>query len=243
MPPRASPPASSPRTKGEATRERILVTAERLFAERGIEGVSVRSILAEAGVNAALANRHFGGRDGLVAEVLRRALGPLDEERQRLLAEVEARGDRATVEDVLRALFAPGVRWLYAEPDRARLLAQLQTSNDPALRAMHTRHFDAPLQRFAEALVRTTTPHLGPREFVARFTLAHGALQAVYRHGLEVARIARERLGPGAVPSEADWIDELVAFCAAGFRAKVANPTEAPPPPGAARSPRRRNRR
>ncbi len=36
------------------TRNRILDAAERLFAERGIETVSVRSILAEAGVNVAL---------------------------------------------------------------------------------------------------------------------------------------------------------------------------------------------
>lgn len=211
------------------TRERILVTAERLFSERGIEGVSVRTILAEAGVNAALANRHFGGRDGLVDEVLRRAVGPLNERRLLLLEEVEARGDRATVEDVLRALFAPGIRWLFEQPDRARLLAQLQTSNDPKLRVLHRLHFDAPLQRFAEALVRTTKPHLGPRDFVCRFTFAHGALQAVYRHGFEVARLARERLGPDAAPTERDWVDQIVAFCSAGLRAQL-SPTAATEP-------------
>ncbi len=218
-----------------ATRERILRSAERLFAERGIEGVSVRAILADAGVNVALAHRHFGGRDGLIEAVLLRAVGPLEERRLLLLEEVEARGDRATLEDVLRALFAPGVRWLYEQPDRARVLAQLQTATDPKLRALHRRHFDAPLQRFAEAMVRTIEPHLGPMEFVCRFTFAHGALQAVYRHGLEVARIANERLGPGAVPSEADWVAQIVAFCAAGLRA-----TSPPVAPTATRAPKKR---
>ena len=216
-----------PRKVGE-TRERILLTAERLFSERGIEGVSVRTILAEAGVNVALAHRHFGSRDGLIDEVLLRAVGPLNERRLLLLDEVEARGDRATVEDVLRALFAPGIRWLFEHPDRARLLAQLQTATDPKLRALHRHHFDAPLQRFAEALVRTVSPHLGPREFVCRFTFAHGALQAAYRLAFEVARLARERLGPDAVPNERDWVDQIVAFCAAGLRAEAAPRAAAP---------------
>lgn len=213
-----SPPRPS---KGDATREKILAAAEKLFAKRGIDGVSVREILAHAKVNVALAHRYFGGRDGLIDEVLRRAVGPLNEHRLLLLDAAEARGDRMVLEDVLRALFAPSIRWLFEQPERARLLAQLQTANDPRLRALHRRHFDAPLQRFAEAMVRTTEPHLGPGEFVARFTFANGALQAVYRHGLEVARLAHEKLGPDAVPHERDWLEQIVAFCAAGLRAQI----------------------
>ncbi|HEY5959070.1 MAG TPA: TetR/AcrR family transcriptional regulator [Polyangiaceae bacterium] len=207
--------------QGDNTRERILVTAERLFAERGIEGVSVRTILSEAGVNVALAHRYFGGRDGLIDAVLRRAVGPLNERRLLLLEEVEVRGERATLEDVLRALFAPSMRWLYEQPERARLLAQLQTATDPKLRALHLQYFDAPLQRFAEAMVRTIVPRPGPLEFVCRFTFVNGALQAVYRHGFEVARLANKRLGSRAVPDERDWVEHIVAFCAAGLRAEV----------------------
>jgi len=225
--------ASRPRKVGE-TRERILATAERLFSERGIESVSVRTILSEAGANVALAHRHFGGRDGLIDEVLRRAVGPLNERRLLLLEEVEARGDRATVEDVLWALFAPSIRWLFEHPDRALLLSQLQTATDPKLRALHRRHFDAPLQRFAEALVRTVTPRLGPREFVCRFTFAHGALQAAYRLAFEVARLSRERLGEDAVPDERDWVDQIVAFCAAGMRAETAPSASVAPKRGSA---------
>jgi AcrR family transcriptional regulator len=217
---RSNRSSSVPR-KGKDSRERILAAAERLFSERGIEGVSVRAILAEAGANVALAHRYFGGRDGLIEEVLRRAVGPLNERRLLLLEAVEARGDRSTLEDVLQALFAPSVRWLFEQPDRARLLAQLQTATDPKLRALHRRYFDAPLQKFAEAMVRTVEPRLGHMEFVARFTFANGALNAVYRHGMEVARSARKLLGPDAVPNERDWVDQIVAFCAAGLRATV----------------------
>ncbi len=230
-----------PRRAGE-TRERILVTAERLFAERGIEGVSVRAILAEAGANVALAHRHFGGRDGLIDEILRRAIGPLNEHRLLLLEEVEARGVRATVEDVLRAMFAPGIRWLFEQPERARLLAQLQVSPDPKLRALHRQHFGAVIERFAEALGRAVPAHVGGRDLVCRFTFVLGAGQATALHAAEMARVARERLGPEAVPGERDWVDQIVAFCAAGLRAEVGRAAAATPP-GSGRGGAGRSRR
>jgi AcrR family transcriptional regulator len=217
--------------RGE-TRERILATAERLFAERGIEAVSVRSVLAEAGVNVALAHRHFGSRDGLVDEILRRAIGPLNERRVLLLEEVEARGPRASVEDVLRAMFAPGIRWLFEQPRRARLVAQLQASTDPRLRALHRQHFEPLIERFAQALVRTVDPRLGARDFVCRFTFVLGAGQATAFHAAEMMRIARQRFGAEAVPGERDFVEQIVAFCAAGLRAEVARSSPAATPPG-----------
>ena len=73
------------------TRTRILEAAERLFAERGIEAVSVRSILVEAGVNVALAHYHFGSREGLITELLRMRVGPLMQELLRRLDEARPR--------------------------------------------------------------------------------------------------------------------------------------------------------
>src|ERR1700741_3986098 len=63
----------------EFTRERILKTALRLFADRGYEAVSVRTIAAKAHVNQAAINYHFAGKDGLYREVLRGALRALTE--------------------------------------------------------------------------------------------------------------------------------------------------------------------
>jgi AcrR family transcriptional regulator len=63
----------------EITRERILKAAERLFADRGYEGTSVRAIVAKARVNQAAINYHFAGKDGLYREVLRAAFRALTE--------------------------------------------------------------------------------------------------------------------------------------------------------------------
>ena len=58
----------------EITRQRILKAAVRLFADRGYEATSIRTIAARANVNQAAINYHFKSKDGLYHEVLRRAL-------------------------------------------------------------------------------------------------------------------------------------------------------------------------
>src|SRR5262249_52001212 len=63
----------------EVTRERIIRAAERLFAETGYDGTSIRAIVAKAKVNQAAINYHFDGKDGLYREVLRLAFRALTE--------------------------------------------------------------------------------------------------------------------------------------------------------------------
>jgi AcrR family transcriptional regulator len=63
----------------EVTRERIMRAAERLFAESGYDGTSIRAIVAKAKVNQAAINYHFEGKDGLYREVLRVAFRGLTE--------------------------------------------------------------------------------------------------------------------------------------------------------------------
>ncbi len=51
------------------TRREILLTAARLFAERGFAGVSVIEVAAAAGVFPNQVTYYFGGKDGLFVEV------------------------------------------------------------------------------------------------------------------------------------------------------------------------------
>ena len=59
---------------GAATRERILVAAERLFAERGFSSVSMPAIAAAAGITAGAIYKHFAGKEELFFEVVSRAV-------------------------------------------------------------------------------------------------------------------------------------------------------------------------
>jgi len=71
----SAPPAARKRDAG-ATRAAILVAAKRHFAKSGYDGAYLRDIAADAGVDAALINRYFGGKDGLFAAALKDSIHP-----------------------------------------------------------------------------------------------------------------------------------------------------------------------
>ena len=54
-----------------ATRAAILLSARHQFATQSYENVGVREIAGDAGVDPALVNRYFGGKEALFREVLR----------------------------------------------------------------------------------------------------------------------------------------------------------------------------
>jgi AcrR family transcriptional regulator len=59
----------------QATRDAVLDTALRLFAERGYLGVRVEDIATEAGVSRATFYKHFAEREEILAELFERLLG------------------------------------------------------------------------------------------------------------------------------------------------------------------------
>lgn len=62
------------RDRDRETRNRLLLAAARLFAERGFGKVTVRDICRKARANVAAVNYHFGGKLGLYHEVLQAAI-------------------------------------------------------------------------------------------------------------------------------------------------------------------------
>jgi AcrR family transcriptional regulator len=76
----------------QATREKIIKAASRAFALSGYEGASIRTIVAEADVNQAAINYHFGSKEGLYRAVLETALRALmSEEPEKLSREAHLR--------------------------------------------------------------------------------------------------------------------------------------------------------
>jgi AcrR family transcriptional regulator len=91
----------------EVTRERIIKAAERLFAEHGYEGTSIRAIVAKARVNQAAINYHFDGKDGLYREVLRSAFKALTENQLAHAEEVTAMTREAALTEFIRRQLWP----------------------------------------------------------------------------------------------------------------------------------------
>jgi AcrR family transcriptional regulator len=58
--------------RGRGARERILSASQQLFRDQGINGTGMDQLCAVAGVSKRTLYQHFGGKDELIAEHLRR---------------------------------------------------------------------------------------------------------------------------------------------------------------------------
>lgn len=101
------------------TRERIINAAERLFADRGVDDVSLREISELAGQrNVAAVQYHFDSKQGLIQALYRARLAPLNQLRLDMLAELRD----PSLEQLVRIYLMPlanavirsGGRWAYA---------------------------------------------------------------------------------------------------------------------------------
>src|SRR5437588_4965925 len=69
----------------EATRERILEAASRLFREHGIAAVGLAKIMAEADLTVGTFYTHFESKEALLREVIRRSLQARHEEIEKVI--------------------------------------------------------------------------------------------------------------------------------------------------------------
>lgn len=141
------------------TRSAILAAAERLYADRGFGDVTLRDIVAEAGVNLAAVNYHFGSKDELIAELfVTRSLALNRERLQELRAAEENGAGRADIADILRALVGPTLRGCLgpenARSTAARFMIRVSIESVPAIRRIRNREIDH-LRKFIAAMRRS----------------------------------------------------------------------------------------
>lgn len=91
------------------TKDRILDSAEHLFASQGFAATSLRQITSEAAVNLAAVNYHFQSKDLLIEAVLRRKVEPINARRLDMLDALESQLPDVvpTLEEVLKAFILP----------------------------------------------------------------------------------------------------------------------------------------
>lgn len=84
---------------GPSAKQQLILTAERLFALHGVDGVPLRRIGAEAGMgNKSAVQYHFGSKDGLLQAILASRLDHLTRRRVLLEARMRAGELRSVVE-------------------------------------------------------------------------------------------------------------------------------------------------
>ncbi len=202
------------------TKERILDAAEALFADQGFDATSLRAITAQAGVNLAAVNYHFGSKEILVERVLARRLEPLNSERLSLLDRVLDRPGGPTLEQVLECFYGPTLRMAAAEDTGSRRFMQMfgRTFTEPGgrLRELFAAQFREVASRFGEAL-HGCLPGLPRGELAWRMHFMVGALAHTVSspHALRVIAPSLD-----VEPLDSDRVlDRLVQFAAAGLRA------------------------
>ena len=90
--------ASARLTRGDAARARLLDVAERLFAERGIDAVSLNSIAREANqLNASVMQYHFTSKTGVIEAILTRRMESINARRSQLIANIDPRNRAAAL--------------------------------------------------------------------------------------------------------------------------------------------------
>lgn len=89
----------------DASRERLKAAALALFSAHGVDGVSVRDIVAAAGMrNGASLHYHFGSKEALIRELVQDGARASDAARVRRLAALEAAGGPRLPADIVRLL-------------------------------------------------------------------------------------------------------------------------------------------
>jgi TetR/AcrR family transcriptional regulator len=116
-------PDNAPSPAGVPALDRIFCAAERLFAERGFDSVSISDVAREAGVCKANVFHHFATKQALYEAVLMRSCAELGEEIERRLS---SKADAALPVSHFIVWFRD---YLRTHPSTARLLFREVTGN------------------------------------------------------------------------------------------------------------------
>jgi AcrR family transcriptional regulator len=216
-----------PEVRNIDTRERILDAAERLFMAHGYEGTSMRQITGDAAVNLAAVNYHFGSKESLMQEVFRRRLDWLNEERLRVLDEMEraAAGKPLKPSQIVDGFFGTLLR--LADDDQRggivflRLLGRTHTEPSEFIRTFLADEYAGVMERYQQALFRAL-PDVPRAEIVWRFHFMLGATSYA------IAGTDALRLVADWKIEEADTVDRndrlvprLMSFLLGGLRAPL----------------------
>ena len=207
------------------TKDLILDAAELLFSENGVEGVSLRALTREAGVNLASVHYHFGSKEAVARAAFCRRVRPINAARLEMLDRIE-RGGAADVESILTALYLPVLR-LAQSPVHGRrfmrLCARFYSEPGEYLESAFVEEFSEVIRRFERALQRAL-PELSQPDLRRRMHFAIGVMV----HTMLDSNRTRQWTAGACDPLDTEGtLDAMVRFVAAGLRAAAKDSAQA----------------
>src|SRR5690606_29578115 len=205
------------------TRERILEVAERLFAEKGYHGVSLRSITAAAAVNMAAVHYYFRTKEGLLRAIFEHRAGPLTAERKKaLLKALEEAGDgQPDIRKMLAAFIGPGIRLIISQEGDVfnRLSAICSVDPDPNVRNVVFAVHDDVAQMFVDAL-RRSCPDIDGTTLFVKLQCVFGSMMYIRADNGRVDRLVRPSEAQHAHQNPDEILEHLLDFLTAGMQAR-----------------------
>jgi AcrR family transcriptional regulator len=197
-----------------------MLTAERLFAERGIDSVSLREVAEAAGQrNSVAIQYHFGGRDGLLRAAITYRAAATAAVRLAMLADLLTQNREPDIRELVAAIVMPSASQLVPGNHYLGLQARYVVERGPFhLRNLHP---DGPPEQPEEAwsLLREAMSrkldHLPEGRFDARWDVAvNTSIMTLAGYQMAMAR------GDLEAPLElllSDLIDMLTGALTAGW--------------------------
>jgi len=214
--------------KGEA-RQQILSVAQALFAEHGVEAVSLRKINATAGVSPGVLHYHFGSREILVTELINRHMSQLIAERELLLQPL-LQQDQPGVADILTTLVEPLARLALQGGDEGaayvRFIARLYADRSPILEEVSLRYQQ--VNAVYPALLERALPRQEPAALSLRLAMANHAMLQMLADLTAPSRYWLERAGSELNTEQI--IAMLIDFMSSGVTGSAVAPNGEPSP-------------
>jgi AcrR family transcriptional regulator len=206
-----------------SARQRLMDASEQLFAEHGWNAVSIRTIVAAAGVNLAALHYHFGSKEQLLTEIFAARAKPIAEERMRLLGAIEHQGGAPSLERILEAFLRPaltiGSDERFGGRAFVKLRARLATEPETVSRKILASAFDESSGEFLAALERAL-PEIPRADLEWRFHFMLGAMFYTMADAGRIQSLTDGRCDPGQVENA---LEHIIPFLAAGFRSAPAS--------------------
>jgi len=182
----------------EATRRRILASAEKIFGERGFDGASVRQIALAADVPVALVNYHFVSKEGLYRAIFELRTPTIVDQRVAglNLAKMESDPTRR-LELVVKALIVPMIHLRNTEKNAsfARILAREISDPSAKNREIITELFD-PVARLMLDAITDVLPDRTMEEVHWAYHVMLGAMVYIMSDAGRIYRLSGGRCDP-----------------------------------------------
>ncbi len=211
-----------------STRRQLIMAGMRLMAEKGIDGVSLRSVNVAAGArNASAAHYHFGSKLALVEAIVETLEQDVSTIRAPLIDTLRARSatETLTAREIIEAAYLPFMGLLfhaeYGLPG-IRFLSRLIVDTGPELRVV-ANTFTAPLAEDVFELLSKALPDVPAR--VLKFRILYSLINLI--NGMsDMLALQTSPFGDMSTPGSLEAADHFIEYVVAGISAPPSSMSE-----------------